>query len=478
MFDEEFYPTPEPVIRKMLQPHLATISNANYGNYTILEPSAGSGALIDYVMNYCTRKPNVYAIEADPNLAEMIKGKGYKLLHNDFLSYTGSYFFDLIMMNPPFSNGDEHLLKAWDVLQEGHIVCLLNDQTIKNPYTQKRKLLVNIIKEFGSVEYLGSVFSNSDRKTDVGVALVRLQKKATAKAFDFSAASKTKVDDKDFSEENLSNGIARVNMIDTLIHCYGGAREALFELIKAHHKLISFMGPLGLQDYSVNLKEMIQDGTSVRPEMQYNKRVGDLNKAAWGNLIYKSKMESLFTSQLKKDFSKFTEQQGAMDFTKENISALFDMLFANKGAILERCILDTFERLCSYDAKNKVHWEGWKTNDAYKVNMKVIVPWGIRSWGQDEAWYLRYDKAEKFNDIDKALCYLTGERLEGIRTIAKTIDDDLQDKENRYSGKEIESHFFHIRYFKKGTVHLKFKDAKLWERFNVAAAKGKNWLPA
>jgi hypothetical protein len=110
--------------------------------------------------------------------------------------------------------------------------------------------------------------------------------------------------------------------------------------------------------------------------------------------------------------------------------------------------------------------------------MKVIVPWGIRSWGQDEAWYLRYDKAEKFNDIDKALCYLTGERLEGIRTIAKTIDDDLQDKENRYSGKEIESHFFHIRYFKKGTVHLKFKDAKLWERFNVAAAKGKNWLPA
>ncbi|MBL7128508.1 MAG: DUF4942 domain-containing protein [Ignavibacteria bacterium] len=33
------------------------------------------------------------------------------------------------------------------------------------------------------------------------------------------------------------------------------------------------------------------------------------------------------------------------------------------------------------------------------------------------------------------------------------------------------------QFFKKGTIHLTFKDDKLWEKFNLEAARGKNWLP-
>jgi hypothetical protein len=40
-----------------------------------------------------------------------------------------------------------------------------------------------------------------------------------------------------------------------------------------------------------------------------------------------------------------------------------------------------------------------------------------------------------------------------------------------------ESTFFEIKFFKKGTVHLTFKDEKVWEQFNLAACAGKNWLP-
>jgi hypothetical protein len=39
-----------------------------------------------------------------------------------------------------------------------------------------------------------------------------------------------------------------------------------------------------------------------------------------------------------------------------------------------------------------------------------------------------------------------------------------------------ESQYFDIRFFKKGTVHLTFKEERLWEKFNVTAAKGKAWL--
>jgi hypothetical protein len=40
-----------------------------------------------------------------------------------------------------------------------------------------------------------------------------------------------------------------------------------------------------------------------------------------------------------------------------------------------------------------------------------------------------------------------------------------------------ESTFFEMKYYKKGTLHLKFKDEALWNDFNLAAARGRNWLP-
>ena len=39
-----------------------------------------------------------------------------------------------------------------------------------------------------------------------------------------------------------------------------------------------------------------------------------------------------------------------------------------------------------------------------------------------------------------------------------------------------ESAFFRLKAFKKGTVHLEFKDEDLWNRFNIAVNQGKNEL--
>ena len=107
------------------------------------------------------------------------------MIEKDFLKYAGSYAFDLIVMNPPFSNGDEHLLKAWQILEHGNIVCLLNRETIDNLFSQKRQLLHQIIAENGSVEYLANCFATAERTSNVEVAMVRLEKKGKANKFDF-----------------------------------------------------------------------------------------------------------------------------------------------------------------------------------------------------------------------------------------------------------------------------------------------------
>ena len=39
-----------------------------------------------------------------------------------------------------------------------------------------------------------------------------------------------------------------------------------------------------------------------------------------------------------------------------------------------------------------------------------------------------------------------------------------------------ESAFFRVKAFKKGTVHLEFKDEALWTKFNLTVNQGKNQI--
>lgn len=69
------------------------------------------------------------------------KGKGYRVIHDDFLTLHTYKHYDLIITNPPFSVGAHHLLKAIEVQEtsDGAIICLLNAEMLRNPYRNERK---------------------------------------------------------------------------------------------------------------------------------------------------------------------------------------------------------------------------------------------------------------------------------------------------------------------------------------------------
>lgn len=114
-------------------------------------------------------------IEIEPELQEIAKQYG-QIVANDFLSFEPDTSYDLIVMNPPFENGDDHLLKAWEIAKNTTIICLLNAETIRNPYSSKRKALNAIIEQFGTVEFIQNAFLHAERRTSVEVALIRLKK--------------------------------------------------------------------------------------------------------------------------------------------------------------------------------------------------------------------------------------------------------------------------------------------------------------
>jgi len=167
--NKSFYPTPGRLIRQMVE--------KIQGNpQTILEPSAGKGDIIDYIKddnNHYLQYSNISAIESDPELQATLIGKGYKLIDTDFLSYAGPDQFDLIIANPPFDEGDKHLLKAIQIMYSGEIIFLLNAETLRNPCTNIRKELVRQLKDLNAdITPIGQVFKESERPTSVEVALV------------------------------------------------------------------------------------------------------------------------------------------------------------------------------------------------------------------------------------------------------------------------------------------------------------------
>lgn len=116
----------------------------------ILEPSAGKGDLVKAILqkqelNRYNRynERGVDCIEIDPILRATLLGQGYRVVHDDFLTFQTQTQYDLIVMNPPFKEGCAHLLKALELVRPGGaVLCILNAETIRNPYTNERMRLV------------------------------------------------------------------------------------------------------------------------------------------------------------------------------------------------------------------------------------------------------------------------------------------------------------------------------------------------
>jgi len=464
----EYYPTPRPVIAKMLN----GIDTRKLRGQQILEPQAGEGALLDYLTKICdVPSRNVYAIEEDAELAYTLQGKSYKVIHNDFLTYSGDYLFDLILMNPPFSNGDEHLLKAWEIMREGDVVCLLNAETIRNPYTSRRKQLARIIEDRGSVEYLGDCFSQATRRTDVDVALVRLHKADKDPRFDFSFGGTSTEKGFDFNEETISDQLAMNDLTGAMLRQYEQTKSAYVNYIKARKELEFYSKGLMYEYSSIN--KLADENYSQNLNASYNGFLNSFKSEAWSMILGKLNVGKFLTNSVMKDFEKFKKSQGAIDLTRENIFSMVQMLVMNRGSIMEKAIVDVFDIFTKYHKENRCHVEGWKTNDYWKVNKKVILPYYL---DRVDKWSSHYSTShyryQEFADIEKVMCYLTG------RDYAQTPSiRDFINKVQIGDGSEHESSFFYFRCFKKGTLHLRFKDEKLWEQFNQQACKGKMWLP-
>ena len=496
MFEDnkDFYPTPEDLIYKMLE-------GVDFWQIeSILEPSAGKGDLADGVKKifderrYRTLagdpKLDLDCIELQPELQMILKGKGYRVVHNNFLTYSTYKRYDMIISNPPFSQGAKHLLKMLEMQENGGgVICLLNAETLKNPYTAERKVLVQKLENLqADIQYLQGAFLDAERKTDVEVAIVKvfIPKKERA-SFIFEETLK-KAKDMEYRERTVqeeTTALADTDFIKAIVRQYNIEVEAGIRLIDefnamSPHILREFKEGGGYGGSILNLS--IDGGFSDNTKMcSYNKFVRAVRSKYWKTLFTNPKFTGTLTSSLLKDYMSRVRELAEYDFSEYNIYTIREEMSRQVVKGIEDTIVALFDELSHKyhwysETSNNIHYfNGWKTNKSWIINKKVIIPLsGYRdldySWGGYRPTHR--DVVAKLTDIEKVFNYLDGGVTDSIDML-----EVLRQAEEKEQTKKVQLKYFTVTFYKKGTCHIEFTNEDLLKKFNIFGSQRKNWLP-
>ena len=185
------------------------------------------------------------------------------------------------------------------------------------------------------------------------------------------------------------------------------------------------------------------------------------------------------TSNLLSEYRTQINKLADYDFSCFNIKTIQADIAKKLVKGVEECIVKLFDELSfqySYSdelGRNIHYYNGWKTNKAWIINKKVILPW-MNAWGRYNGSYdpASYEIIEKLADIEKALDYLSGSSGN-----ERSIHETLHEAKKIGQTKKIPLKYFTVTFYKKGTCHIEFTNLELLKKLNIFGSQQKGWLP-
>jgi hypothetical protein len=489
--NSDFFPTPSKLAGRML----AKVQWAHVD--AVLEPSAGKGDLVDATVRYGHSSVNsdLYrchrediekmfdVVEMDINLRLILRGRELRLVHDDFLTYFPQKRYDVIVMNPPFSEGAKHLLHAIDLQKNGgQIVCLLNAETVRNPFNRERQMLKQKLSELNaSIEFVKDAFKHAERASDVEVAIVYIsipKRKPTSALFE---KLENESEHYEFPGSVAGQQMVLADELKALVQHYDFEAKLGIAMLEEY----SAMAPNIMEGSNQYAKPLIQLCVNDRKYSQINNSIVnaylcELRSKYWHLLLEQPSIRSKLTSQMSSDYYEKVRKMRDYPFSLHNImQVVFDVQEQLQQGVVDS-IMALFEKFTEHAywpecEKNIHYYTGWTTNQAHKVGKKIILPihgYCSYSWKKNELDSRYIDGI--FSDLERALCFLS----KGERTPRSTYIHVL-DQANESGKNEICCEFFSAKFYKKGTCHLTFHDSAmpLIDRLNIFAARQRGWLP-
>jgi hypothetical protein len=486
MIDNQFYPTPVGLAQRAY--HKFTSRDIT----RLLEPEAGRGDFLDAIgcrdTYYHGRTTQADCIELDLQNQAILRDKGYRVIDGDFLQFSGSgAMYSHVLMNPPFNQGVAHVLKAWDILFDGEIVAIINAASLRNPDSGAARRLFRLIADHGEVEFLQQQFQTEDtqRKTNVEIALVHLTKKASVAYSNPAEGLKEDAGPGIADEVNKQQLALPEPTIHSTVRAFdlavGKMKVAVMAEDEAsyYERLISSALDPSTQPVEVKLKKV---------QEEINGRYDKLKGMAWSLILQSTEFTQRLSSKVQKKLESDFEQVQKLEFTFSNIYGLLSGLVNQKGQMDMEMVAEVFDLFTRYHSDNRAYYRGWKSNDkhktcAYRLKMtRFILPLG----GYDS--FLDYTKKQELFDIDKAFAMLDGKPIpartddpedagyEAYRnTLFYLADQRFGDLK---TSERFQTTYFDVRYYPgTGTMHFFPKRKDLVDKMNRIVGRMRAWLP-
>jgi predicted RNA methylase len=498
MFNPDFYPTETHVIDNMID-----FAGISIEGKVIFDPEGGKGNIVDY----CKAKgaKDVISCEIEPDLRKILQTK-CKVIANDFFTVTSDMIshVDHIIMNPPFSKDEQHILHAFEIAPPGcTIIALCNTNTIKNAYSKSRLKLQSLIEDYGYSMELGACFTTAERKTNVEVTAISLTKPGEPKASEFDGF----FTEQEQEVSGCTPGVMPYNVVRDLVNRYTAAVRLYDQQLAVGIKMNGLLRGFYGEQLTFTCTEKGQ------PKLR-NDFKKDMQKEGWKFIFKKMDMARFATRGLKEDINKFVETQQHYPFTMKNIYRMLEIVAGTQSQRMDKAIIEVAEKLLGHHHDNRMNIEGWKTNSHILINRKFILP---NMCYQDQRW----DKGPKIStssgsyfdfveDLVKALCYITGDNYELFGSLRNWItyphkivtdstvhychsydgyDSYTSKKKQLYEkgiannlvtsepvyGKWFDWAYFRCKAFKKGTMHFEFKDPELCAKMNQRISRIKGY---
>ncbi|MFZ2172372.1 MAG: DUF4942 domain-containing protein [Methylococcaceae bacterium] len=468
MIDNQFYPTPS---------SLAFKARAKFKNKTItriLEPSAGHGNLLAGfgIDSSYARNDKIDCIEIDFNNQAILRKKGFNVIDGDFMQFDGASMYSHIIMNPPFNQGAEHVIKAFNLLVNGELVAIVNAETVRNQHTKARKFLVKLIEDHGDVEFIESAFTDPDtlRKTNVEVALIWMEKKADIKQTFTHNLEIDKVSGVDYeSKQELA---IKGSSISNVIAVFNAAVDSLRSAEIAQEEASYYSSLLGKP-----LNQMAES-TEIKPDglqERFNKGYDALKKRAWTNVLHSTEFDKYLSSKAYEKLVADFDAVSKLSFTDSNIRGFLLGLVNGQSEMNMQMLLDCFDEITKYRPENRAYYRGWKSNQkhkeqAYQVMMtRFIIP--AKNYYGD---YLEHRDIKKLQDFDKTFAMLDG-KSDCENSLVELFQNN---KDQLKNGKKVSTTYFDVRYYPGvGTIHFYPTNKAVVGRMNRLVGKERQWLP-
>jgi len=483
--DLQFYPTPPELARRMWE----KFKNKEF--VRVLEPSAGEGHLAEGRPHdsYSGRSVPVDCIEMDVTKHPLLTEKGFDVVGVDFLHFDGAGSqYTHIVMNPPFSMGAQHVLKAWQILYHGEISALLNADTIRNPFSKERQMLVRLIEEHGEVEFIEGAFTveEAERKTEVDVALVYLSKTAA-----FGAEMMGDILDGlkiDKSMDSLHEGFEQkhevtipASYIENAVINFKAAVETMRQSVFSEARADAYAARVGKSMEEMNkdapTKDKDLDNLLQRVQREIHKRYKDLKNRAWTGVVRSTDVLSKLSSAAQKRLESEFETIKKLEFTESNIYGLLGGLIEKRGDMQLQMACDIFDEITRYHTDNTVFYKGWKSNDKHRaMGMRIKMTRFVLPNHKTESWQrsLSWDSMRLLADFDKVFAMLDS-KLSPEVSLEWVFNNKLDELR---AGNRISSSYFDVRYYGVGTIHFFPREKTLIDRLNKLVGRHRLWLPS